>query len=124
MRRESPKLLEDIRDAAQYIIDRTANDTLDSFRADRDVRQIVERNFEIIGEAVRRLNRVDPPTARRLTGFRKMIDFRNILIHAYDGVDPIRVWRTIGASLPVLLVEVTQLLWEADEEVPGTEGKR
>ena len=57
MRRESPKLLKDIRDAAQYIIDRTANDTLDSFRGDRDVRQIAERNFEIIGEAVRRLIR-------------------------------------------------------------------
>ena len=122
MRRESPKLLKDIRDAAQYIIDRTANDTLDSFRGDRDVRQIAERNFEIIGEAVRRLSRPGPATARRLADFRKMIDFRNLLIHAYDGVDPVRVWRTIADSLPVMLAEVTQLLQEADAEVPEQRG--
>jgi len=124
MRRESPKLLEDIRDAAQYIVGRTANDTLESFRANRDVRHIAERNFEIIGEATRRLERSDPDTARRLTDHRRMIDFRNYLIHAYDGVDATRVWRTIVDFLPVLLTEVTELLQEADKEGSEDGGRR
>ena len=113
MRPETPKLLEDIRDAAQYIVDRTAAETLGSFRQNRDLPQAVERNFEVIGEAVRRLSRSDPTTVERLTDYQQMIAFRNVLIHAYDVVDPIRVWRTISVSLPVLLAEVEDLLREA-----------
>lgn len=116
MRPESPKLLEDIRDAAQYIIDRTTGTTLDVFCQNRDLRQVVERNFEIIGEAVRRLNHHDPDTAHRVTDFQQIIAFRNILIHAYDVIDPARVWRNIDGSLPRLKREVEQLLREANQD--------
>jgi uncharacterized protein with HEPN domain len=123
MRPETPRLLEDIRDAAQYIADRTAGETLDGFRQDRDLRQVVERNFEIIGEAVRRLSRLDPETAHRLTDYSQMIAFRNLLIHAYDVIDPVRVWRTIEASVPLLLAEVAQALQEAGDLDSGTAGR-
>lgn len=113
MRPEAPRLLEDIRDAAQYIVDRAATEPLDSFRQDRDLRQAVERNFEVIGEAVRCLSRSDPARAERLTDYQQMITFRNVLIHAYDVVDPTRVWRAIAVSLPVLQAEVEDLLREA-----------
>ncbi len=116
MRPESPKLLEDIRDAAQYIIDRTTGTTLDVFCQNRDLRQVVERNFEIIGEAVRRLSHHDPDTAQRVTDFQQIIAFRNILIHAYDVIDPARVWRNIDGSLPRLKREVEQLLREANQD--------
>jgi uncharacterized protein with HEPN domain len=119
MRPETPRLLEDIRDAAQYIADRTAGETLESFRGDRDLRQVVERNFEVIGEAVRRLSHRDPATVQRLTDYGQMIAFRNVLIHAYDVIDPVRVWRTIHNSVPILLAEVGQLLREAEGETPA-----
>ena len=115
MQPETPKLLEDVRDAAQYIINRTSGITLERFRQDRDLRQVVERNFEIIGEAVRRLSQHDPDTAQRTTDYQQIIPFRNILIHAYDVVDPLRVWRTIDTSLPRLTREVEHLLREANE---------
>ena len=57
MHARSPKLLEDIRDSAAFVGEVTQGRTLAQYSADRLLRQAVERNFEIIGEAVRRLAR-------------------------------------------------------------------
>jgi uncharacterized protein with HEPN domain len=66
MQPKTPKLLTDVRDAAAFIRRITSGKTLDDYRADRLVRQAVERNFEIIGEAVGRLARIDPDVAARI----------------------------------------------------------
>lgn len=68
MRHKVPALLTDIRDAARFIAEDTAGHTFESFRGNRRVRQVVERNFEIIGEAMRRLSREDPDLAGRIHG--------------------------------------------------------
>jgi uncharacterized protein with HEPN domain len=60
----APQLLEDIRDAAAFIVEMTRGVTLERYAADRMLRQAVERNFEIIGEAVKRLSAADPAAAR------------------------------------------------------------
>jgi uncharacterized protein with HEPN domain len=60
MQPKTPKLLDDIRDAAAFIRQVTNGKTLDGYRADRVLEQAVERNFEILGEAVNRLARTDP----------------------------------------------------------------
>ena len=59
MHPKSPKLLEDIRDAAAFVQQCTAGRSLADYLADRMLRQAVERNFEIIGEALGRLDRLD-----------------------------------------------------------------
>ena len=64
MQRKSPKLLEDIRDAADYILSVTTGETQAALTGHRMLRQAVERNFEIIGEAMKRLASLDPETAR------------------------------------------------------------
>jgi len=69
MHERSPKLLEDIRDAAAFIGEVTQNRTLAQYSADRLLRQGVERNFEIIGEAVKRLAQVDPESAERIAQY-------------------------------------------------------
>lgn len=84
--------------------------TLADYYADRLLRQAVERNLEIVGEAVRRLRRDDPDTASRLSEYERIIAFRNVLIHGYDLVDDELVWDTIETKLPVLLSEVEGLL--------------
>ena len=66
MHPRSPKLLEDIRDAASFIGEVTAGLSIAEYSANRLLRQAVERNFEIIGEAVRRLASQDPDTAAHL----------------------------------------------------------
>ena len=55
MHPRAPKLLEDIRNAADFVKTATLGVVLTQFKQDRLLRQAVERNFEIIGEAVRRL---------------------------------------------------------------------
>jgi uncharacterized protein with HEPN domain len=110
MHPKSPKLLEDIRDAAQFKIETTAPITLADFETDRLVRQAVERNFEIIGEALNRLSRLDPEASSRIGDTHRIIGFRNILIHGYDLVDSEIVFEVIHSNLPELLASVTRLL--------------
>ena len=112
------KLLEDIRQSAQYIREDTAGATLDAYLADRRMQQLTERNFEIIGEAMRRLSDLDPTLAARISGRREIIAFRNVVVHGYDAVDYSRVWQIIEGSLPVLKTEVEALL----KEVAGDQG--
>lgn len=110
MRPRAPKYLEDIRDAAAFILSVVAMESLDTYRDNRLLRQAVERNFEIIGEALRRLDQHDPDTAGQLTDYVRIIAFRNILIHGYDVVDDALVWDICERHLPQLLSEVTRLL--------------
>lgn len=110
MRPRSPKLLEDIRDAAAFVREATRGSAAERFRTDRLLRQAVERNFEIIGEAVRRLDREDPETVCRISNHRRIIAFRNVLSHGYDIVDPAIVWSAVQNDLGPLLEEVEALL--------------
>jgi uncharacterized protein with HEPN domain len=112
MQPKTPKLLDDIRDAAAFIRQVTAGKTLDTYRADRVMRQAVERNFEILGEAVRRLARTDPETAARIGDHPQIIAFRNVLIHGYELVDAAQVWGVITRDLPSLEQQVIELLGE------------
>jgi uncharacterized protein with HEPN domain len=116
MHPKSPKLLDDIADASSFVAEITANATLAEFIADRRLRQVVERNFEIIGEALSRLGRTDPDTMARISDCRDIIGLRNVLIHNYDEIDRQRVWRIIKESLPILQREVTLLLEEAEAD--------
>jgi len=107
---KSPKLLADIRDAAAFVRQATQGKSLDDYRRDRLLRHAVERNFEIIGEAVGRLARQDPTTAARIGDYAQIISFRNVLIHGYDLIDDAQVWQVITMNLPTLEAEVTALL--------------
>ena len=109
----TPKTLEDIRDAASFVLSATEGKTLGDYSEDRLLRQAVERNFEIIGEAVGRLARNDPEAASRLSEHERVIAFRNVLIHGHDLVDDELVWDTIQTKLPVLLSEIEELLKRA-----------
>lgn len=110
MHPRSPQWLEDVRDAAAFIVQVTAGLTLERYKADRVLRQAVERNFEIIGEAVKRIAAADPVTAGRIGHHTQIIAFRNILIHGYDLLDHALVLTTAEQQLPRLLTEVEALL--------------
>jgi len=113
MRPEAPKLLEDIRDAADFILKSVADKTLDQFIHDRLLYQAVERNFEIIGEAMNRLAKTDDKTASQINRYPQIVAFRNILIHGYDIIDREIVWYVIHNDLSALLKQTTQLLGDA-----------
>lgn len=110
MQPKTPKLLDDIRDAAAFIREAVRGKTLADYHGDRILRQAIERNFEIIGEAMKRLAQHDPETVARIGDHRQIIAFRNVLIHGYDLVDHALVWSTIATQVPALLSDVEALL--------------
>jgi uncharacterized protein with HEPN domain len=107
--------LEDIRDAGRFVLDDSAGETFESYLENRRLRQSVERSFEIIGEAMRRLSDEDPEVAARIPARRRIIAFRNVLIHGYDLLDYEEIWRILRDSLPILIAEVESLLRESAE---------
>jgi uncharacterized protein with HEPN domain len=72
------------------------------------IKRGVEREFEIIGEAINRIMKIDP--AIEITNARKIVNLRNWVIHSYDNVDSIIIWTIVKRDLPVLQDEVKQLI--------------
>lgn len=114
MQPRTPKLLEDVRDAAAFIVEVVRGRSLADYRSNRLLRQVIERHFEIIGQAIKRVTQDDPESAARIGDHRPIIAFRTVLLHGYDLVDHALVWNTIGQKLPTALCELTELLASAD----------
>ena len=81
----------------------------DDFLADRKTQDAVIRNFEIIGEAVKRLSEETRQTMPGIP-WRQFAGFRDVLIHQYDGINLSEVWLTVENDLPVLKKAVDTLL--------------
>ena len=87
MHPKSLKWLNDILGACDLILSASHAKALHDYEFDRMLRNAVERNFEIIGEALNRISKIDPETVRRIPEHAAIIGFRNLLIHGYDYVD-------------------------------------
>jgi uncharacterized protein with HEPN domain len=110
MHPDSRKLLWDAQQAAQKIVRFTAGKTFADYAADELLRSGVERQFEIVGEALNQLSRVDLETASTITELPRIVAFRNVLIHGYALVDDRVVWGVIESSLASLQHALSQLL--------------
>jgi uncharacterized protein with HEPN domain len=80
------------------------------YQKDIKTKRAVERNLEIIGEAMNRILKHDESIT--ITNSRKIVDMRNRIIHAYDSLTDEAVWSIILKHLPALKVEIKQLLGE------------
>ena len=112
MQPDARKYLFDIQQAAELIARFTADRGFDDYLADPMLRSAVERQFEIIGEAMTQLSKLDATLAARISEHRRIITFRNILIHGYAQVDNRLVWDVVETKLSVLRQEVDDLLNE------------
>ena len=112
MRHETLGLLVDFRDASRFIAEDTAGGSYEEFLRDRRMRQLVERNLTIIGEAINRLRCRDPDMAQRVSGIQRIIGMRNVVVYRYDVIDYERVWHAIQEALPALREEIDSLLPE------------
>lgn len=112
MNNAAKKLLFDVLESARSIRDWCTGRTFADYESDRQFRRAVEREFEIIGEALGRLSIDDPDTAERIDELPRIVGFRNRIIHGYDTIDDATVWGVIEGHLPVLLEQVENLLGE------------
>ena len=110
MRLEARKYLFDMQQAAELIARFTAGRTFEDYAADPMLRSAVERQFEILGEALGKLGKLDLELAGRISDQRRIIAFRNVLIHGYDTILDEVVWGVVEMQLPALRVTLAELL--------------
>lgn len=78
------------------------------YQQNKMLRRAVEREFEIIGEAMNLILKIDPDFPVR--NGRRIVDLRNLIIHGYDKVDNVIIWGIISRDLPLLKIEVEKLI--------------
>jgi uncharacterized protein with HEPN domain len=110
MRPDPRKYLWDAQQAAQLIRDFSRDRSFADYRADQMLRSAVERQFEIIGEALNQLSKAAPEIAAQVPELSRIVAFRNILIHGYATVDDMLVWQLLSEKLPSLEQAITSLL--------------
>lgn len=118
MRLESKKYLYDIARAATLATEFVAGKSFADYASSPLLRSAVERQLEIVGEALAQLARTDPAVASRISEYQRIIAFRNILIHGYADIDQRIVWNVLELKLPLVRREAAALL-AADEQSGG-----
>jgi uncharacterized protein with HEPN domain len=84
------------------------NPDFDKYENNKILRRAVEREIEIIGEAINRILKINPVID--ISNAKRIVDLRNLVIHAYDSVDNIIIWGVINKDLPLLKNQVDALL--------------
>ncbi len=114
MRLEIRKYLFDIQQACRLLSEFTAGKTLADYQADALLRSAVERQFEIAGEALNRALNLEPELASAISDTKRIVAFRNVLIHGYAGVSDEVVGGILLTNLPTLQREAEDLLGRPD----------
>ena len=82
--------------------------SFDNYKNNVLLQQAVERNLEIIGEAMSKILKSEPQIS--ISNSRKIVDTRNKIIHGYDEIEPENIWNIIINYLPLLKTEVDSIL--------------
>ena len=111
MKRPDPRtFLFDIQNACELIVEFTSGMTFPDYVADPKTRSAVERQLEIIGEALGQMLKVFPEMGGQFPEAPDIIAFRNRLIHGYASVSNSVVWGIVEGDLPDLKTKVDGLL--------------
>ena len=100
-------ILNSINEIDSFLLD---FEEFDTYKNDLKTRRAVERNVEIIGEAMSRI--LQKNASIELSNSRKIVDTRNRIIHGYDSVSDEIIWAIVISHLPQLKSEVETLLNE------------
>jgi len=110
MNDETRKNLIDVLQAIEEIQDFVCGMDFKAYQNNSVTKRAVERDFEIIGEALNRIKYTDNELLEKISEHQRIIGFRNILIHGYDIVDEAIVWQAVTNHLPILIGEVKEIL--------------
>ncbi|OXM45529.1 hypothetical protein CFP71_38660 [Amycolatopsis thailandensis] len=103
MQRDARAYLWEALRAAELLTEFSEGEDFDGYRSNAMLRSAVERQFEIIGEALNQLSKVDSVLAGQVPDLGRIVAFRNILIHGYATVDDALVWQVLTERLPGLI---------------------
>lgn len=106
---EEKKLLTDIKISIESFYEHLENNLdFEIYKAKKTIRRAVERGLEIIGEAINKLLKINSGII--ISYSRQIVDLRNKIIHSYDDVNDIVIWKIIIKDIPVLQKEVKNYL--------------
>ena len=86
-----------------------------SFMESALIQDAVMRNLQILGESARRISG-ETKARRPEVDWRGIIGFRNVLVHDYLSITPIRVWEAVDGDLPILKNQVETMLGDLGEQ--------
>jgi len=109
MKDEATKHFIDILQAAEEIESFVRGMDFEAYQNSPVTQRAVERNFEIIGEALNRIKNTNYDLLEKVSEHHRIIGFRNILIHGYDIVDEAIVWKAVTNHLPILVREIKEI---------------
>src|SRR2546428_10213555 len=112
MRRDPRTYLWDALQAIDLLTQFSSGKSFHDYLGDAMLRSAVERQFEIIGEALNNLSKVGPDLAASIPDLPRIVAFRNILIHGYASVDDALVWQVLIEKRPQLEERLRPLLPE------------
>ncbi len=107
---ETAKYARDILDATERIMNYMRGKTRADFLRDAQLRDAVNWNFIVIGEALSQLHKIDERTAEQVGEWQRIISFRNQLIHGYGVIQHEITWDIIEKKLPVLHADARKIL--------------
>ncbi len=100
------------RRAAALVVEFVADRSWADYEADPLLRSAVERQFEIVGEALGQLGRAAPDLAAQVPDLPRIVAFRNLLIHGYAAIDDRLVWEVATERVAPLVTVLNDLLGE------------
>jgi uncharacterized protein with HEPN domain len=106
MHADALKYLWDARDASQRAQRFIGTKSFADYQVDELLRSAVERQLEIVGEALSQLRRIDPATLDLIPEANRVIGFRNVLAHGYASVDNKIVWGVVISYLDPLIASL------------------
>lgn len=111
MQRNEKMFLSDILNSIESIYEYLGDErNFYQYKSNKLFRRGVERELEIIGEAVNRLLKLD--TNIDISYAKRIVSLRNWVIHTYDNVDNVIIWGIINKDLPLLEKQVRKLFAE------------
>ncbi|MCB0802077.1 MAG: DUF86 domain-containing protein [Flavobacteriales bacterium] len=93
----------------EQILQKTENN-FTVYSNDFIIKRALERDLEIIGEAISKLIKLEPQL--NLTNYKKIIGLRNLIIHSYDSIEDELIWSIVQKDIPLLKGEIIKLNYE------------
>jgi uncharacterized protein with HEPN domain len=109
MQHKLEKLVQDAQSSCEELHRFTHGKTYEDVLDDRGLQLILERLFEILGEALYRLRNVDEAAFQQITDGHRIIGTRNLLAHGYDIVDHEILWAAVQSRIKPLEEDLERL---------------
>ena len=110
IRRETAKLLLDVSNACQEVQGYCNTASREAFTVDRTLQHVIAHLVIVIGEALRRAERLDHSLAESIPQLRDVIDTRNRIVHGYDSINYMLLWDIAVDDIPALMDTVADVM--------------